>query len=353
MFFVLIFGIVTALTAEAGIQWDVDETRWISLGAGFRSSFRLIEDGTPSGADLAKDFQVESIRLYLNAQILRQWKLEFNTERESDGKVRILDAVAKLEFQDSFNLWFGRFLPPSDRSNLSGPYFLGAFDFPRVQAYPAIFAGRDDGIAAWGQISEGKFKYQFGAFQGRECESNQEGSLLYTGRFTLNFWDPEPGYYNSSTYFGEKNVLAVGLVGMRQADAVGTAEQAGDFRGWNVDALLEKKLPSEGVLTVEGAYYNYDFGNGVLLDQFLVEGDGFFLLASYLFPQKIGQGRLRPSLRFQRFDPTAQPSFSLTEFGIDYVVRGHEARLSAVYSFEDPEGSNGRSSFLLGLQLQF
>src|SRR5690349_24201303 len=32
-------------------------------------------------------------------------------------------AVAQFSFSDKFNIWAGRFLPPSDRANLYGPYY--------------------------------------------------------------------------------------------------------------------------------------------------------------------------------------------------------------------------------------
>jgi len=41
-------------------------------------------------------------------------------------------------------------LPPSDRSNLSGPFFINGWDYPFVSNYPNVFEGRDDGVAYWG-----------------------------------------------------------------------------------------------------------------------------------------------------------------------------------------------------------
>lgn len=72
---------------------------------------------------------------------------EFNTEKDADDDIRVLDGIAKFQFNDLVNIRAGRLLPPSDRSNLSGPYYLNAVDYPFVQNYPAIFAGRDNGAA--------------------------------------------------------------------------------------------------------------------------------------------------------------------------------------------------------------
>jgi len=182
----------------------------------------------------AQRYALDSARLFVSGQMLPIVSFEFNTEYNGGtagpgiggGDVEIMDAVLKFAFNDYFNVWTGRFLPPSDRSNLSGPYYLNSWDFPFVQNYPNLAVGRDNGAAVWGQINKGQFKYQVGAFEGLGDSAggpNQSDSLLYAGRLVLNLWDPEPGYYNSSTYYGSMNVLAFGLTAMAQTSAsVGT-----------------------------------------------------------------------------------------------------------------------------------
>ena len=153
--------------AQIGGNIKLDDTRWISIGAGLRASFSSTEDAAQSGTDRSKEFDVEDMRLYINAQVFKGIQLEFNTERDTtsttnanaEADVRILDAILKFKFAESFQVWGGRFLPPSDRSNLNGPYFLNIWDFPFVQAYPAVFAGRDEGVAVWGITMDGRFKY--------------------------------------------------------------------------------------------------------------------------------------------------------------------------------------------------
>ena len=161
-------ALVSVPAAHAGATMKIDDTKWVSLGAGLRTSFESREDGAPDGTSRSKEFELESIRLYMGGQIHENIKFTFNTERQANSELRVLDAIAQFEFSDMFNIWMGRLLPPSDRSNLDGPYYLSTWDFPLVQRYPALFAGRDDGVALWGQQDGGKFKYQVGAFQGRD-----------------------------------------------------------------------------------------------------------------------------------------------------------------------------------------
>lgn len=359
--FVALSSLYAAPAAHAGGTIKFDDNKWISIGAGVRTSFSSVEDAAPNRANASKDFALENMRLYINGQVRDKVKLAFNTERDSGNRdaVRVMDAVVKLEFSDLFNVWMGRFLLPSDRFNLAGPYYINAYDVPFVHAYPAIFVGRDDGAAVWGQTGGGKFKYQLGLFQGRNGvgTSNDSDSLLYAGRLTYNFWDPESGYNNSGTYYGAKDVLALGVAMMSQSDGAGTPTAKGDFTGWNVDALLEKKLGNGGVATLEGAYYDYDLGG--VADTSLVQGSSYFVLASYLFPQKVGMGQIQPQMRYQNFDRDAsnvvgsRGDRTRTDVGVSYIIDGHNARVSLIYSNEDPgAGASSFSRVKLGLQLQ-
>ena len=35
----------------------------------------------------------------------------------ADGNIKVLDGYARFEFKNEFNIWVGRMLPPTDRSN--------------------------------------------------------------------------------------------------------------------------------------------------------------------------------------------------------------------------------------------
>jgi len=352
-----------AAPVNAGGTIAIDDTKWVSVGAGLRTSFNAVEDSAPSGDDYSKDFQLDSVRLYINGQIHKNVKFTYNTERQDNGSgdddIRSLDVIAQFEFTPGFNLWAGRFLPPSDRPNLDGPYYLLSWNFPLVQTYPSIFAGRDDGAAVWGETAVGntQLKYQVGAFQGcadnGTCNTgaNDEDNLLYAGRFTVNFWDAEPGYYNSSTYYGGKDILSIALVLQSQSDAVGTVANQADFFGWNVDGLMEKKLGNGGVVTVEGAYYDFDLDDAVLTGS-LIEGSSYYLQSAYLFDQQVGIGKFQPYLQISNLDPDNGSEVDKWEAGLNYVIDGHNARISAVVGNIDPDGGQDTSFFTMGIQLQ-
>jgi hypothetical protein len=365
----LLLGLALPSLLFAGAKIKVDDTKWFSIGMGFRSSFAITEDGAPNGSDSSSGVSFDNIRLYTAAKVHKNVSLEFNTERstgndslDTDHRIRVLDAVAKFSFK-GFDLWAGRFLPPSDRSNLDGPFYLNNYDFPIVQAYPAIFAGRDNGVAIMKEYAGGKFKWSYGLFEGRTNTTNgdtnpdQADNLLHAARVTYNFWDPEPGYYTTSSYYGAKDVLAVAFVFQYEDDGAGTSAvgASGDFTAWNVDVLMEKKLQNGGVVNLEGAYYDYDLEDKT--DLSLTQGEGYLLLGSYLIPKQIGWGKVQPYVRYQHFARANLTgdggNRTRTEGGFNYIIDGQNAKISVLY-FSDRNGSNAdsKNTFKIGLQFQ-
>ena len=356
------------------VEWP----KWLKVGMGLRTSFSSVEQAADAGDDWNQDFALENMRLYVSANLTDKIGLVFNTERFDDpdplsgaaSDIRVIDAYGTFAFHDLFNVWVGRFLPPSDRFNLDGPYYLNSWDFPFVQAYPAIFAGRLEGISFWGQKQFGKVhvKYQLGAFDEfastRPGGPNEDDDLIYTGRITFNFWEPEPGYYNNSTYYGEKDVLALAFVGFFQNDGVGSSEKQGDFTAWNIDFLMEKKLSNGGVVNLEAAYFNYDLDGESEAEAAsggaLVDGHSWLAVASYMFPQKIGWGYVQPIARYMSFDREhlGLGTRERWEIGATYVMKGHDAKVNFFYGNEHPgsggvdERNDNFSMFKIGVQLQ-
>ena len=200
----------------------------VSLGFGLRTQFSMTEDaastkndGVSAGRSWDKNFDVTNMRMYMGAKITDQITTTFNTEiYNDDGEdtVRLLDAFAEYTWSDKHHIRFGRHLPASDRYNLDGPYYQNSYDFPGpgISMYPFKQTGRVEGISYWGQLDGGKFKYQFSAAEGKETAggpNDDPDHLMYTGRLTLCLWEKEPGYYNSSAFYGAKDVFTIGLVG--------------------------------------------------------------------------------------------------------------------------------------------
>src|ERR1051326_2315011 len=218
----------------------------ITVGAGLRTDYVHTNQ---KGADSLDEFQLNSVRLYVNGPVTGDLKFMFNTEYDQGtNKVGVLDAVARYEASPHFNIWAGRFLPPSDRANLYGPYYAhewAVYTDGIQDGYPFIFQGRDNGVVYWGQFAK-KIKVSAGAFDGRSATGKP--NVIGAARVQIDFWDPEDGYYLNGTYYGDKNLLAIG--GATQVQDGNTAT--------TVDFLLEKKLPNAGVVSIESEYSNYN-----------------------------------------------------------------------------------------------
>ncbi len=368
----LIFILVFSLPAFAGKKLEIDDNHWISIGAGMRTSFTSVEDGAPAGDARSQDFDVESIRLYINGQVHQDIKFTLNTE-EIDGAIDVLDAFVRFEFDAMFNLWMGRLLTPADRIEMNGPYYALTWNqytqplYPSDQGGAAGRLGRDDGIVIWGGLN--KFQYAVGFFDGLEGGANVDDEMLFATRIAYNFLNKEdnPGYYTSSTYHGGLgNILTLGFSYQRQGDGTGTATTSGDFSGYAVDLLSESVLGKSGVLTVEAEYkaFDADYSGATIPADVsatntcfcLFEGKSYFLSGAYLIPKNVGPGKFQPYVRLVDNNPDDADDSDLREVGVNYVMSGHNVRLNFNYGSGDANISGYKGAdvkrFSFGLQIQ-
>ncbi len=366
---------LVAVDAMAGAKIEADETKWLSIGVGVRASYASIEDGAPNGNDRSNDFNLDSARIYLNGQIHKYVKFELNTECVFCGNSAledydVLDAIAKFEINPAFNVWVGRLLVPSDRAEMSGPYYANTYDFNKTPFYPSdqsvthstggagVF-GRDEGAVVWGALgNEGRFTYALGLFEGLEGGSNQEDNLLYSARLSYNFLNVEsnPGYYTSSTYYGGAgDILTIAFAIQSQEDATGTVANPGDFTGYSIDGLFEKVLGNAGVVTVEGEFKQFDTDTAPAGGLNLFEGDAWTATALYLFPNEIGIGKVQPYIRYTDNSPDTGTDTDELDIGFNYIISNHNARVSVMYQNGNiaSAGGNDIDVFKVGLQYQY
>jgi len=327
---------LAALGCAASGLAQADSAPAVTVGAGVQAGFYscntacIYSPGSVgSGDNTVNGFALDSIRLYVNGSITDQIKMTFNTEytgsgsAAGDNKVGVLDAIARFELSNQVNFWIGRFLPPSDRANLYGPYYAndwapyadGVADY-----YPDVFVGRDNGAVYWGQF--GALKVQVGAFDGQSLNSAvpNHNELLGAARLMVDFWDPEPGYYLNGTYYGEKNILALGIAGQSQDGKTDA----------NIDGLLEKRLGAAGTVTVEAEYQRDNRLTS------LDPSDGWYALVSYLLPQPVGIGKIQPLVKYSEktydaYSAAPEEDLKTTEVDLNYVIKDFSARVGLYY----------------------
>ncbi len=298
----------------------------VSVGAGVQTSFVHTSPDTGSSTDA---FALNSVRLYVSGTAAPKTKFMFNTEYDGAGNhVVVLDAAGQFEFSDKFNIWVGRMLPPSDRANLYGPYYSNewaVYSDSIQDGYPFVSGtGRDNGVLYWGQFD--KVKVSAGAFDGASATGDK--TVIGAGRVQVDFWDPEGGYYLNGTYYGAKNLFALGIAGQMQGS---------DKSAWSADLLLEKKVPGGGAFTIESEYANYSKLGGY--NGRYAASDGAYGLASFLFPPAMGM-----TGKFQVLGKYAKANFSqglttvdksynqqTTELNFNYVLKDFNARVMFFY----------------------
>jgi hypothetical protein len=328
----------------------------LTIGAGIQGSYEHME---PVSGPSVDQFALDHLRLYFSGDITKNISAMVNADYSSvTNTMEVVDAVGEFHDTPKFNVWFGRFVPPSDRDNYTGPFYanLWAMYHDGVQdGYPTVYQGRDNGIAYWGDFKAGvaKIKVSLGAFDGGSLGTGST-QVLAAGRVQIDFWDPEGGYYLNSTYYGDKNLLAI---------AGATQEQNGNT-ATTVDFLMEKKVLNGGAFTIESEYSDYNRLGGY--DSNYTKSQGAYGLASFLFPKQIGIGKFEVLGKYAQAQftkgiplmgetPRVHPSYrqQTTDAEVGYIIKQFDAR---VFAFGENVAFNGVNTNYwmagLGLQLQ-
>jgi hypothetical protein len=315
----------------------------ITVGAGLQTGFVNTEPASGPNTD---QFELDHARIYISGPVTDTIKFMFNTDYDSvTDKIGVLDAVAQIGVSPELNIWVGRFLPPSDRANLYGPFYSNewaVYSDGIQDGYPSVFQGRDNGVMYWGDFAK-KIKVSAGVFDGGSATGNSR--VIGAARVQIDFWDKEDGYYLNGTYYGDKNLLAIG--GATQFQNGRTASTA--------DFLLEKKLPNNGVVTIESEYSNYNGLGGY--NAAYTKSQGAYVLGSYLFPKQVGIGKFQIMGKYAKADftdgATASYDQKTTEVDFNYIIKQFKAR---VMSFcKDTRFNGEKPNFWqagVGLQIQ-
>jgi len=399
----LVAGMASTLpSAYAGGTIKVDDDKYISIGMGTRMSFNAVEDAAPNGSTYSSDFSINNARIYINGGIHKYVKFAFNTEcfncavNSSAGafgdrsNIGLLDAIGQFEFTETVNFWVGRTLVPTERGELNGPFYHAVFDGFRTPFNQADFSGnfgaggaglygRDNGVVFFGKVHPGGTHLQYVAsvFQGVRSTTalgpNQRSQVKYAGRLTWNLLNDEsnPGYYTSGTYYGTAgDILALAVGGEYQNAGAGSFANPSPFQHIVADVLFEKVLPgNNGVFTANAEFKrmwgqnlaSFTDGTGCFC---MFTGSSWTMYALYLFPNEIGIGKFQPYGRFTWIQPNESTNRKETEAGVNYIIDGHNARLSAFWQYGDlatkglfnyAPGVTGEmvNAFKLALQFQY
>jgi hypothetical protein len=360
-------------------------TKPLSIGGAMRFGLILQDPNNPKSMsqvhlDPGGYSNAFELRLHGDVTDFLSWTANFNALLDSNtlaaadvGMAKgpaiatfgIEDLIAQLKVDNGFQIWAGRLLVPSDRPNFSGPFFMSPWNYPGFYKAGAPLGpmegpnGRNQGVTLWGNLADDKLKYFVGVYGidqgGPNLATNPpNANPFYSARVSYTFQGSEPGYFGSSTYYGEKSVTTLGVGGQYQKDGTAdptTGAMTKDTFIGMADLLSEQATPA-GTFTFEGQLYgfnsNYNFGPAV------APSEAFYLLFSYLTPEPIGVGKLQPLIRWQQ---TVNPAWTIIDAALAYVIKEYDARVVLTYEHIDtgkaPDGvENIANSLQLGVQLQ-
>jgi hypothetical protein len=316
-------------------------------------------------------------------------KVSIFLQTDVAGKEMVMiDAFVKYQPGSPwFQFIMGRNMAPSSRQVTTSSGALMALDRP-YNAFNdltwnaggargnGISAGadrvRDNGLTLFGSnaVGNGGLKYYAGIYNGVQYEGSGDPADVvaddadrFTVRAQYNLWNPEAGYYNSSTYLGKKKTLGIGVSYDMQAD-VGATDVANsgdraqvDYSLLTADAFLELPVGDAGALTAEVGFNQLDFGDA--MDYMMYQGSGMYGQVGYLFG-----GGFQPWFLYENFsndvdeaaNGSANGNWTNMRFGVTYFLDGQHANIKLAYESRKDEtaGAAGdgkdasRDQFTLG-----
>jgi len=334
----------------------IDVGAWVRVGA-------RIQGTDPKKLD---DQTMDTIygELHAGGKVHKNVSVTLNLNANGLAKsAGIMDAIIGFDFVDPFHVWVGQLLVPADRANGSGPFFMIPWNYPGFYNVPgapgggaAVLpregpSGRNAGVVIWGDVMEGMFKYMAGAFNSNNTPAtatspaipNNAGdpnaTPLYAGRLNLALLAKEPGFWGNGSYFGEKDVLSIGVSGQAQKALVGP-----NYGEISADALAEFKVGG-GWVTGEVVYYHFTADNAAFKDSVSI-------LGAYASPT-VGVGNIQPMFRYQMAKPDIGDTISAIDVGLSYLVKGPALRAMATFQHVDLGNDIIGNSIQLGAQAIF
>ena len=378
------------LSSMAGVKLKIDEDTDIDLGFRLQTQYLSSDNASTTDTNSKNDFNVRRARIRLGGNVTKWFSFFLQTEKGSgaDGggyDMRLIDAFIKIKPHPLANFIIGENMAPAGRQITTSSGGLMAIDRPGITNYNLTWgltgrlqfnnasysagdlalsndeAVRDNGGTLFGSTSfSDRFhlKYYLGMYDGIQNVSGEDENR-YTARVQFNFLDPEPGYYNLSTYVGKKKTIGIGFSYDSQ-DKITTDSIKGDidYNFYEVDAFAELPV-GPGTITAETAFQALDLDDATSLDDGSLtpkdarntQGDGFYFQTGYLF------NNWQPWVGFEQWNsdaPDDTGSWDAWRAGLTYFVKGHNANIKLGYeSWKSDQPFSGTEDTINSLLLGF
>jgi hypothetical protein len=406
LFIGLLLGVILALPTSswAGVKMKIDEDSSIELG--FRMQTQFLSS-TNANADSSEDheekFNIRRASIRLGGNVTKWVKFfiqvgnndEPGTDNEAND-VNLIDAYINLHIHDLAQIIMGELLVPSSRQHLTSSAALMAIDHPGISGYSltwglnggAVFNTaafedgnldlegdvnvRDLGATLFGSFSLNDMvhaKYYVGAYNGIHFRNDDDDKERVAARVQINFLDPEPTYYNLSTYLGQKKTIGIGAsVDHQQRIARDLLDDDNvNYTFYSFDAFADIPV-GPGSATIEAGYSNLDLDNSTALRDSAsgpsknakeTQGQGFYVQSGYF----INNLNLQPWALYESWYSDASDdlgSWSAWRAGLTYFFKGHNANIKVGFEQFRSDQNIGRisddkniESFLIGFYVSY
>ena len=259
-----------------------------------------------------------------------------------DRSIYYRDAYLTLDYSDAIRFIGGRFKNTFSRENLEACLEPLTIDRAEVISYTPFGGTRDTGYAIWGNLDDAKFQYRFMVSNGREGDEVPKHNPRMTLRVHWSPLDPEYDYGYRGTYLGTRKVFTLGAAYDYQADVAYAdyplRQDMQDYSAYTVDVFWETPTKS-GTYTLSGAYFDYDTGNAINQSPdpslpVTTQLQASYVKAGYLFPHKVGMGRLQLFLRHENSDYNLDSGLydqTWNGAGFNYYINGQQLKISFEY----------------------
>lgn len=345
------------------------EKHKLDMGVWGQAWYQFVEDGKKNGTKDLHDFMMRRFYLYIKGEVIPKVGFFAHIAADRIGQdgldspgvglgsgLAVRDAWISYDMCEDLKVQIGRMYVPFTRNyGTTSTFALLPLELSFNQGgvrggiFYASKVGRDEGVVMWGNPFKGKLQYRIGISEGVENSDNPDDNLRYAGRVSFNFLEPELTWFNKGNYLGEKKVLAVGAGFDYQDDLTLNGKKNQRNFGWTVDCFFDRPLYG-GAVTAEAAYIHVQNMTQTLRYSWLTSGDDaqiYYIQGGYLFPGTIGPGRIQPYFRFERLDVDKKPDTGFPSFGVNYLLKGHNAKLTFDWTLIDQreEVNNFRNNF--------
>ncbi len=355
-----------ALMAVPAFAYDVkvDEDTFAKVGT---KAQILLGNTMNDPGDNEVDITAANARIYFSGQVTNVVKFGFNYDFALSGAGagggRATDVFVMLDFMKELKVITGVYRVAFSRLALQDSYQYILVSGPEVANSAAPVAGpglatyRNAGVTAWGDLIDGKLRYNVGLWDDdynpygvNAALGSSDDNFMTTARLVFNILDPEKGYTCAGCYLGKARTANIGL-GYLQQDYRVTGAGTKTAKSMTVDAFVDMNG-----LTVEAAYFVTDKDNNPTAANGGEKPAGFYAEVAYLINNTI-----QPAVRFESFDSdkgtlaSTNLDYNKMVAGVNYLFDGQNAKVGLEYSKKDFDLSTtvDVDNLLVMLQVQF